>query len=63
MTAPVPIFNYDLQVWIVGVDHVVKRCAHPDRMRVNGPCCNAWRWQGLTEQEAIAEYENKQVRA
>jgi hypothetical protein len=50
-------FNYDLQVWVVGPDHIVKRCSHPDKMRVNGGCCNAWKWQGLTEDQAIVEYE------
>jgi hypothetical protein len=56
---PAPIYNYDLGVWIVGPAHIVRRCAHPDRLRVNGPCCAAWRWQGLTEAQAIAAYERE----
>ncbi|MEX2222658.1 MAG: hypothetical protein WEG40_12755 [Candidatus Rokuibacteriota bacterium] len=57
----VPIFNYDLQVWIV--DGMVKPCKHPPIMRakrtdgIARPCCNADKWRGLTEDEAIAEYE------
>jgi hypothetical protein len=63
----VPIFNYDLQVWIV--DGHVRKCGHPERMRRDvygkplGPCCRAWKWQGLTEDEAIADYEHGRERA
>jgi hypothetical protein len=54
---PGPLFNYDLQVWIVGPDHLVKPCGHPERMRLHGPCCNAELFKGLTEDQAIALYE------
>jgi hypothetical protein len=72
MSTPAPIFNYDLQVWIVGPDHRVKPCSHPERMRkapANDPqpwravpCCNAWRWAGLTEADAITEYAREAIR-
>ena len=53
----VPLFNYDLQVWVI--DGVVKVCNHPSWMRREGECCNAWVWAGMTEDEAIAEYEKE----
>ncbi len=60
MSCPAPIFNYDLQVWIVGPEHRVKPCGHPASMRTAGPCCNANRWAGLTEDEAIAASYNQE---
>jgi hypothetical protein len=57
-----PIFNYDLQVWIAGPDHRVKPCRHPETMRRCGPCCNANRWAGLTEDAATAAHERATVR-
>jgi hypothetical protein len=45
-------FNYDLQVWIVA--GLVDQCCHPDRMRPN--CCNADRFAGLSESDAIAKH-------
>ena len=30
-------FNYRLQVWVR--NGIVQPCAHPDSMRLDGPCC------------------------
>jgi hypothetical protein len=57
----VPLFNYDLQVWIL--DGMVQPCAHPASMRVKQAwCCRAYLWRGMTEAEAIAEHEAHKAR-
>lgn len=38
-------YDYNLQLWVD--DGIVLPCGHPPRMRRDGPCCNADRWQGL----------------
>lgn len=59
MPAPIPFvagdrghhFNYEIQVWVLRGR--VKACAHPTEMRVAGACCNAFRFQGMTESAAV----------
>ena len=54
-----PIFNYDLQVWIE--DGMVKTCGHsPELNLYRGYCCNAVKCDGMTEAEAIREYEKEE---
>lgn len=37
-------FNYELQVWTL--DGIILPCGHLPQMRVNGPCCNGWKYAG-----------------
>lgn len=59
MSAAPLLFNYSLQVWVL--DGIVKVCKHPSWMRRDGECCNSWVWAGMTEDEAIAEYEQSRA--
>ena len=57
-------FNYVIQVWVLRGR--VKACAHPSTMRpifagVDHPCCNAFRYQGLTESAAVAAHEKSNL--
>ncbi len=45
-------YNYDLQVWIE--NGKVAPCCHSTLMRPRNYCCNAARWRGMTENEALA---------
>lgn len=67
MPAPIPFvagdrghhFNYEIQAWVLRGR--VKACAHPTEMRVGRPCCNAFRFQGMTESAAVAAVRAKHV--
>ena len=44
-------YNYRLQVWTI--DGIVQTCGHPQSMRLFGPCCNQYRYQGMTVSVAM----------
>lgn len=52
------IYNYELQTWVAG--GIILSCSHPVDMRQvsragvgNIACCNGWKYQGLTVDEAL----------
>lgn len=48
-------YDYDLQVWFDPKTHVIKGCNHPENMRLNRKCCNAYRFAGQTVEAAKKE--------
>lgn len=55
-------FNYEIQCYI---NHGrVMGCFHPDSMRGNAqPCCDQWRFRGMTEHAAVQKKRTERALA